>query len=315
MSVQKYKIFIDGQAGTTGLQIYDRLQNHEQVEILSIAPEDRKNRDKKKLLMQQADVTFLCLPDEAAHEAAELAKEADCRLIDASSAHRCAQGWVYGLPELNATQREAIKNAQFVANPGCYATGAILLLAPLVQKGILAANSNVSITGVSGYSGGGNALISAYEEAEDPSSFGVYGLQLNHKHIPEIQMWAGLSKRPTFVPSVANLKQGMFVYFTLDQSELSQPVADLPEIYRNAYQGEQVVRFDESSLNYPERFKYIEGIENQNICEISSFLSEDKSQALVLAKLDNLGKGASGAAVQNMNIMLGLPEELGSTLS
>jgi len=128
-------------------------------------------------------------------------------------------------------------------------------------------------------------------------------------------MWAGLTKRPTFVPSVANLKQGMVVYFTLDQSELSQPVANLPELYRSAYQGEKVVRFDESSLNYPERFKYIEGIENQNICEISSFLSEDKSQALVLSKLDNLGKGASGAAVQNMNIMLGLPEELGSTLS
>ncbi len=315
MASHIYKVFIDGQAGTTGLQIHERLKNHDQIEVLSIAPEDRKDSEKKKLLMKEADVTFLCLPDEAAKEAVELAKDVSCRIIDASSAHRCAEGWVYGLPELNATQREAIKSAQFVANPGCYATGALLLLAPLLQNEMLSPDHHVSITGVSGYSGGGNGLIAQYEEQDDPSSFGVYGLDLNHKHIPEILKWSGLTHKPTFVPAVANIKQGMFVYFTLDQDALLKPITSVPEIYQTAYQNEKVVRFDETSLNYPERFKYIEGIQNQNLCEISCFPSADGAQALVLAKLDNLGKGASGAAVQNMNIMLSLPEHLGSTLS
>lgn len=315
MSMHTYKIFIDGQAGTTGLQINERLKTHERVEVLEIAPEDRKNQDKKKLLMQEADVTFLCLPDDAAKEAAILAKEAGSRVIDASSAHRCAPGWVYGLAELNAGQRDAIKKAQFVANPGCYATGAILLLAPLVQNGVLSADSLVSITGVSGYSGGGNALIADYEEKEGPSSFAMYGLGLDHKHIPEIVKWAGLTNRPTFIPAVANIKQGMFVYFTLDQKALSKPLNTIPEVYQTAYKGEEAVVFDETSLNFQDRFKYIEGIANQNVCQISSFLSEEHGQALAVAKLDNLGKGASGAAVQNMNIMLDLPESMGSTLS
>lgn len=307
------KVFIDGQAGTTGLQIYERLTAHEGVEVLSIDPEDRKDNSKKKLLMREADVTFFCLPDDPAKEAAKLAAEAGCRVIDASTAHRCNPEWVYGLAELNKSQRGKIKDAARVANPGCYATGAILLLAPLIDAGVLSPDEVIHLVGVSGYSGGGNALIAEYEDAASPSAFAMYGLDLGHKHLPEIQTWAGLKQKPTFVPAVANLKQGMFVYFCLDQKQLGKPVSALPDIYRKAYEGEPMVRFDESSQTFEGRFNYIEGMENTNDCAISTFLAKDGTQALLVAKLDNLGKGASGAAVQNMNIMLGLPEHLGNT--
>lgn len=312
MTSSSKKVFIDGQVGTTGLQIFERLKAHDAVEVISIDPEDRKDNEKKKLLMKEADITFFCLPDDPAREAAVLAKEAGCRVIDASTAHRCHPDWVYGLPELNKQQRSKIKEAAFVANPGCYATGAILLAAPLINEGVLSADETLHIMGVSGYSGGGTALIADYEEAENPSAYAIYGLDLSHKHLPEVQLWAGLKARPTFVPSVANLKQGMFVYFCVDQKSLNKPVSSLSEVYRKAYDSEETVRFDETSLNFEGRFKYIEGLENTNTCLISTFLSADQSQAILVAQLDNLGKGASGAAVQNMNIMLGLPEHLGN---
>jgi len=313
--MKKFNIFIDGQVGTTGLQIYDRLKHHEAVHILEIDPDDRKNSAAKKKLMQAADVTFLCLPDEAARDAAQLAIEAEARVIDASSAHRCQTGWVYGLPELQAKQREQIANGQLIANPGCYPTGALLLLKPLIANGALKADAALHINGFSGYSGGGKALIEAYENASNPSAFGLYGLDFQHKHLPEIEMWSGLTTRPSFTPSVVNTYQGMLVSIAINPELLNSSIASLGTILADYYADEPFVRYQASDYPPAEKFLYIEGLADTNYCDLRLYRSEANDQALLIAKLDNLGKGASGAAVQNMNIMLGLPEDLGVTLS
>lgn len=311
MSKKKYTVFIDGQAGTTGLQIYDRLKNHERITLLEIAPDNRKNQAVKERLIAQADLTFLCLPDNAAIDAAKIVERVNSRVIDASSAHRCNSRWVYGLPELDPQQRDHITRAQRVANPGCYATGAILLLRPLISAGIIKADSAIHISGLSGYSGGGKAMIDSYEKKTNPPGFALYGLDLAHKHIPEIYKWSGLSHRPTFFPGVVNCRQGMQVWIALNQSGLSRSVASITTVLEKYYANEKFVRFDTSGLKYNKQFEYIEGLANTNYCDISVYSAKEHEQVLLLAKLDNLGKGASGAAVQNMNIMLGMPEYLG----
>lgn len=310
MTAKKYSVFIDGQSGTTGLQLFDRLKNHEHIELLHIAPEDRKNRAAKEALYKQADLVFLCLPDAAAKEAAQIALETNTRVIDASSVHRCVDGWVYGLPELNKTQREKIKTAQRVANPGCYATGALLILKPLVEKGVIKADTRVHINGISGYSGGGKEMISNYQESEQPPGFALYGVNFQHKHIPEVQKWSGLAHRPTFFPSVVNCEQGMQVLIAFDQDELNASTDSLAQLMADYYTGETYVRVTQTSDVQGRDFQYIEGLANTNYCDITVFASQEYNQVLFLAKLDNLGKGASGAAVQNMNVMLGLPESM-----
>ena len=299
-------IFIDGEAGTTGLQIRDKLANLSGLEFLSLPPEARKDAAAKQKLYGEVDVVILCLPDEAAKEAAHLIDEMGAeapRVIDASSAHRVAPGWTYGFPELAAGQAEAVAGAKKVSNPGCHATGAIALLRPLVDARVLPKEAPVSITSVSGYSGGGKSMIEAYESGRAPA-FELYGLKLEHKHMPEIELYSGLTARPIFAPSVGNFRQGMLVSVPLhlDALPAKPTAADIGHVFRKHYrdqrhfhvfEGEDAHRIEPESLN------------GTNDIEIHVFPNEARRQALVVAKFDNLGKGASGAAVQNLMLMLG----------
>lgn len=309
-------IFIDGEHGTTGLQIKERLAGRKDITLCSLAEEDRKNPAKKKELLSEMDLAILCLPDQAAKETWELAKDLDCKLIDASTAHRVHDQWTYGLPELEPGQRERIHEAKWVSNPGCYPTGFLLLLAPLLRLGLLPKDANISTHAISGYSGGGKNLIAQYE-AKSPGREGwnirPYGLNLQHKHVPEMRKYSGLDELPNFSPMVGNFPQGMLVQVPLNQSQLAagKKLGEIIEIWQESYQDEGMIRL--LGLNpidqLEEGFLPPDSLAGSNLAELMAWGHEE--QLLLTARLDNLGKGASGACVQNMNLMLGFEEKRG----
>ncbi|MBE7419729.1 MAG: N-acetyl-gamma-glutamyl-phosphate reductase [Ideonella sp.] len=311
-----FKVFVDGQEGTTGLQINDLLAQRSDIEVLRIDSALRKDATERARLLNAADVAFLCLPDAAAREAAALVTNSRTCVIDASTAHRIDPAWAFGLPELAPGQRERLCASKRISNPGCHSTAFILLVRPLVDAGLLAAATSLTATSITGYSGGGRKMIEQYEAKPQPTKLGSprpYGLSLSHKHVPEMRVHAGLAMKPIFMPVVSNFYKGLTVSVPLHLSKLpgNPSAAHLHEALAARYTDERFIRVmplsDPATLD--DGYFDVQACNGTNRCELFVFAAGD--QAVLMARLDNLGKGASGAAVQNMNIHLGLDEQNG----
>ncbi len=312
-----HTIFIDGEAGTTGLEIRERLEARPDLNLLLLG-DRRRDADARREALNGADAVILCLPDDAAREAVSMIDNPSVKVIDASTAYRVAPGWAYGFPEMDAGQRALIARAQFVSNPGCYPTGFIALVRPLVKAGLVPANYPVTVNAVSGYSGGGKAMIAEFEAAPKDSggattAYRAYGLTLRHKHVPEMTKHTGLSRDVLFTPAVGNYRQGMLVEVPLHLAALPETpsVERLHGALVEAYDGQRFVEV--ADLEETEAMTGIEpeGLNGTNRLRLHVFGDRNGEQARLVALLDNLGKGASGAAVQNLNIMLGLDEATG----
>ena len=308
------RVFIDGEAGTTGLRIRERLECRADLQLLSIEPARRKDSAARRDCLNDADLVILCLPDAAAREAVTLIDNPMVKVIDASTAHRVAPGWAYGFPEMTKAQRAIVAGATWVSNPGCYPTGFIALVKPLVDEGLLPYTWPVTVNAVSGYSGGGRSMIAEFEDAASPdfthAAYRIYATNLAHKHVAEMGLYTGLATAPLFTPAVGRFHQGMIVEIPLHLAALPKTpkLADLHAVISAAYVNEPFVRvasLDECAATVnldPEK------LNNTNRMELYVFGSDTIGQTRLVAVLDNLGKGASGAAVQNLNLMLGRPE-------
>jgi N-acetyl-gamma-glutamyl-phosphate reductase len=310
------KVFVDGQEGTTGLQIHELLARRNDIEVLRIAADLRKDNAERARLLNAADVAFLCLPDVAAREAVALVTNPKTCVIDASTAHRVDPSWVFGLPELAPDQRERLRRTKRISNPGCHSTGFILLVRHLLDAGLLGPDVRLTATSITGFSGGGRKMIEQYQAQPQPQrlmSPRPYGLGLGHKHVPEMQVQSTLRSRPIFMPMVANFYKGLAVSVPLHLSTLAKPVdpRQLHDALQQRYAGEPFVRVmpfaDVSVLD--DGYFDVQACNDTNRCDLFVFANE--RQAVLLARLDNLGKGASGAAVQSMNVHLGVDEGLG----
>lgn len=311
-----FKVFVDGQEGTTGLRIHELLARRTDLDVLRIDPERRKDQTERARLLNAADVAFLCLPDAAAREAVALVSNARTCIIDASTAHRTAEDWVFGMPELDPRQRERLRATKRITNPGCHSTGFILLVRPLVDAGILASDALLTASSITGYSGGGRKMIERYESAPPGSGLSAprpYGLTLAHKHVPEMMTRSGLTKRPIFMPIVSSFYKGLCVSVPLHSALLKRgkSAEDLHATLKHRYAGERFVRVMplNDPANLDDGFLDVQACNDTNRCDLFVFASGD--QAILGARLDNLGKGASGAAVQSMNVHLGVEESLG----
>jgi N-acetyl-gamma-glutamyl-phosphate reductase len=311
------RVFIDGAAGTTGLEIRERLAARADLEVVQLADRDRKDPGARSAALNEADIVILCLPDEAAREAVMLIENPDVRVIDASTAHRVAQGWAYGFPELETSLRAKIAAARFVANPGCYPTGFLALVRPLVRAGMIPADFPLTTNAVSGYSGGGKAMIEEFENKTSPAYVDTvvrtYALSLAHKHVPEMQIHSGLKHPPVFAPNVGRFYRGMIVEVPLQLWALpgKPTTAAVHQAIEDAYRNEKLIEVAALADSIVLKSLDAEMLKNTNGMKLYVFGNDKFGQARLVAVLDNLGKGASGAAVQNLNIMLGLSETAG----
>ena len=311
----KKKVFIAGEAGTTGLQVRDRLAKRDDIEIISLTGDDRKNAEKRAAFLNEADAAILCLPDDAAVEAVAMVTDDTTVIIDASTAHRVADGWTYGFPELCAEQKALVQNSTRIANPGCYPTGMIALTRPLVDAGLLPRDVGLVVHAVSGYSGGGKQLM-AIHAAGDAEPWGAYGFNLKHKHLPEMAEYSGIGRKPIFCPAVGSFEQGMVVSVPLHYDQLAAGVtgAKMHAALEAHYRGSRFVSVRElNGTEDLERGAFLrpDALNDTNELELSVYANDEDGMAWLVARLDNLGKGASGAAVQNMNLALGLDEDCG----
>jgi len=308
-----YKVFVDGQEGTTGLQINEYLGQRADIELLKIDSDKRKDLAERKRLINASDVTFLCLPDEAARESVALVDNPNTCIIDASTAHRVHPGWAFGLPELCPAQRARIRESKRIANPGCHATAFILALRPLIAAGLLPADTQIAANSITGYSGGGKSMIAHYQSPQRIDAPRPYALALAHKHLPEMQAYTGLSVAPIFQPIVGPFYKGLAVTAYLHPQQFSRPAtpAEVRAILADYYAGEPFIRVAPLDLEANTEGGFFNVEANNDSNRVDLFVFGNDERMLVVARLDNLGKGASGAAVQSMNVHLGVEESLG----